>query len=163
MSGEWRNWAGDQVCRPATVEHPATTAEIADAIGRARDAGRTVRVAGAGHSFTAAALTDGALLRLDRMRRLLEVDSASGLARVEAGISLRELSEALWAHGLAFENLGDIDVQSIAGATATGTHGTGARLRNLSAGLREVELVAADGSLVECPRTTIRTPGARRG
>ena len=148
MAPEWRNWAGDQVCRPATVEHPATTAEVADAIGRARDAERTLRVAGAGHSFTDTALTDGTLLRLDRMRRLLEVDSVSGLARVEAGISLNELSEALWAHGLAFENLGDVDVQSIAGATATGTHGTGSRLRNLSAGLREVELVAADGSVV---------------
>ncbi len=146
--GEWRNWAGDQVCRPAAVEHPATVAEVADAVGRAREAGRTVRVAGAGHSFTDTALTDGTLLRLDRMRRLLEVDSASGLARVEAGISLNELSEALWAHGLAFENLGDIDVQSIAGATATGTHGTGSRLRNLSAGLREVELVTGDGSTV---------------
>jgi FAD-linked oxidoreductase len=147
-SGEWRNWAGDQVCRPAAVEHPATVAEVADAIGRAREGGRTVRVAGAGHSFTDTALTDGTLLRLDRMRRLLEVDSVSGLTRVEAGISLNELSEALWAHGLAFENLGDIDVQSIAGATATGTHGTGSRLRNLSAGLREVELVTGDGSTV---------------
>jgi FAD-linked oxidoreductase len=143
---EWRNWAGDQACRPAAIEHPASAAEVAEAIERARVAGRTVRVAGAGHSFTDTALTDGTLLQLDRMRRVLEIDSTSGLARVEAGISLRELSEALWAHGLALENLGDIDVQSIAGATATGTHGTGSRLRNLSAGLREVELVAADGT-----------------
>jgi len=147
-AGEWRNWAGDQACRPAAIEHPATAAEVAEAIGRARDAGRVVRVAGAGHSFTDAALTDGTLLRLDRMRRVLEVDSTSGLARVEAGISLNELSEALWTHGLSLENLGDIDVQSIAGATATGTHGTGSRLRNLSAGLRELELVTGDGSLV---------------
>jgi FAD-linked oxidoreductase len=145
---EWRNWAGDQVCRPAVVEHPATAAAVADAIGRAREAGRVVRVAGAGHSFTDAALTDGTQLRLDRMRRVLEIDSTSGLARVEAGISLNECSEALWTHGLAFENLGDVDVQSIAGATATGTHGTGSRLRNLSAGLRELELVTADGSTV---------------
>ena len=147
-SGEWRNWAGDQACRPAAVEHPATAAEVAEAVGRARDAGRVVRVVGAGHSFTDTALTDGTLLRLDRMRRVLEVDSTSGLARVEAGISLNELSEALWAHGLALENLGDIDVQSIAGATATGTHGTGSRLQNLSAGLRELELVTADGLTV---------------
>jgi len=147
-SGEWRNWTGDQACRPAAIEHPADATEVAAAIERARAGGRTLRVAGAGHSFTDAALTDGTLLRLDRMRRLLEIDSASGLARVEAGISLNELSEALWAHGLALENLGDIDVQSIAGATATGTHGTGSRLRNLSAGLREIELVAADGSLL---------------
>ncbi|HEU0018815.1 MAG TPA: D-arabinono-1,4-lactone oxidase [Thermoleophilaceae bacterium] len=147
-AGEWRNWAGDQACRPAAIEHPASASEVAEAVSRAREAGRIVRVAGAGHSFTDAALTDGSLLRLDRMRRVLEVDSISGLARVEAGISLNELSEALWAHGLALENLGDIDVQSIAGATATGTHGTGSRLRNLSAGLRELELVAADGSTV---------------
>jgi FAD-linked oxidoreductase len=147
VAPEWRNWAGDQACRPAVVEHPASVAEVADAVGRARDARRVVRVAGAGHSFTDAALTDGTLLQLDRMRRVLEVDATSGLVRVEAGISLNELSEALWAHGLAFENLGDVDVQSIAGATATGTHGTGSRLRNLSAGLREVELVGADGSL----------------
>jgi L-gulonolactone oxidase len=146
IAPEWRNWAGDQACRPAAIEHPANAAEVAEAIGRARAAGRKVRVAGAGHSFTDAVLTDGTLLTLDRMRRVLDVDRSSGLARVEAGISLRELSEALWAHGLALENLGDVDVQSIAGATATGTHGTGSRLRNLSAALHEIELVMADGA-----------------
>ena len=144
----WRNWAGDQACTPAAVEHPASATEVAEAVGRARSAGRTLRVAGAGHSFTDAVLTDGTLLALDRMRRVLEIDRATGLARVEAGISLNELSEALWAHGLAFENLGDVDVQSIAGATATATHGTGARLRNLSAALHAVELVTADGGTV---------------
>ncbi len=147
-AGEWRNWAGDQVCRPAAIEQPGSVAEVAQAVERARAADHTVRVAGAGHSFTDAALTDGTLLSIERMRRVLNVDSASGLARVEAGISLNELSEALWARGLAFENLGDIDVQSVAGATATGTHGTGSRLRNLSAGLVELELVTADGSVV---------------
>src|SRR5680860_498892 len=146
MAPEWRNWAGDQTCRPATIEHPRSTAEVAEAIARARAARRTVRVAGAGHSFTDAALTDGALLSLDRMGQVLDVDRGSGLARVDAGISLNRLSEALWAQGLAFENLGDVDVQSIAGATATGTHGTGSRLRNLSAALHEVELVTADGA-----------------
>jgi L-gulonolactone oxidase len=146
IAPEWRNWAGDQACRPAATEHPANAAEVAEAIGRARAAGRGVRVAGAGHSFTDAVLTDGTLLTLDRMRRVLDVDRSSGLVRVEAGISLRELSEALWAQGLALENLGDVDAQSVAGATATGTHGTGSRLRNLSAALHEVELVTADGA-----------------
>jgi L-gulono-1,4-lactone dehydrogenase len=143
----WRNWAGDQACTPAAIEHPASAAEVADAVRRAREAGRTVRVAGAGHSFTDAVLTDGTLLSLERMRRVLEIDRGSGLARVEAGITLNELSVALWEHDLAFENLGDVDVQSIAGATATGTHGTGSRLRNLSAGLVEMELMTADGSV----------------
>jgi L-gulonolactone oxidase len=149
MAGGWRNWAGDQACRPAVVEHPGSAAEVATALERAAAAGRTVRVAGAGHSFTDAVLTDGTLLSLDRMRSVLDVDAATGLARVQAGITLRELSEALWSHGLAFENLGDIDVQSIAGATATGTHGTGARLPNLSAALHAVRLVLADGSALE--------------
>jgi len=142
----WSNWAGDQRCSPTAVEHPGSAEEVAQAIARARSAGRTVRVAGAGHSFTEAVLTDGTLLHLDRMRRVLDVDRSSGLVRVEAGASLRELSDAMYEHGLAFENLGDVDVQSIAGATATGTHGTGARLRNLSSGLHEIELVDGAGA-----------------
>ncbi len=111
-----------------------------------------VRVAGAGHSFTDAVLTDGTLLSLERMDRVLDVDRSSGLVRVEAGITLGALSDELWRHGLAFENLGDIDVQSIAGATATGTHGTGSRLPNLSATLHSIELVTADGSVTELER-----------
>jgi L-gulono-1,4-lactone dehydrogenase len=148
-SGRWRNWAGDQVCLPATVERPATRDDVAEAVARAAQAGRTVRVAGAGHSFSDAVLTDGALLSLDRMSRVLDVDAASGLVRVEAGITLSALSAFLSQLGLALENLGDVDVQSIAGATATGTHGTGARLPNLSAGVQAVELVLADGSTLE--------------
>lgn len=144
----WRNWAGDQVCRPAAIEYPADAAEVARAIERSRAAGRTVRVAGAGHSFTDAVATDGTLLRLDRMRAVLDVDRSSGLVRTQAGATLRELSDEMYEHGLAFENLGDVDVQSIAGATATGTHGTGARLPNLSAALREIELVTAGGETI---------------
>ena len=147
--GTWRNWAGDQSCRPAAFERPRSTAEVAAAIERAAAAGRTVRVAGAGHSFTEAVLTDGTLLSLDRMKRVLDVDRSSGLVRVEAGITLHGLNDVLYDHGLAFENLGDIDVQSIAGATATATHGTGGRLPNLSAGLHAVELTLSDGTAVE--------------
>ena len=146
---EWRNWAGDQVCSPASFERPGSAGEVAAAVERAAEAGRGVRVAGAGHSFTEAVLTNGTLLSLERMRRVLDVDAATGLVRVEAGITLCELNDLLWAHGLAFENLGDIDVQSIAGATATATHGTGGRLPNLSAALHSVELVTADGALIE--------------
>ena len=142
----WANWAGDQVCHPREIARPANRDELARVVAGARK----VRVAGAGHSFTEAVLTDGTLVSLERMARVLDVDAANGLVRVEAGITLHALSEALATHGLALENLGDIDIQSIAGATATGTHGTGARLRNLSASLRSVELMLADGTTVEC-------------
>jgi len=148
-AASWSNWAGDQVCAPALLEQPADNAAVIDAVQRAAIAGRTVRVAGAGHSFTDAVLTGGTLLTLREMTQLIDVDPASGLVRVQAGATLHELSEVLWGHGLAFENLGDIDVQTIAGATATGTHGTGAGLRNLSAGLQALQLVTGTGEVIE--------------
>jgi L-gulonolactone oxidase len=146
----WRNWAGDERCAPAAVERPGSVAEIAAALERAAAAGQRVRVAGSGHSFSDLVCTDGRLLSLGRMDRVLDVDRASGRVRVEAGITIRALSAALATHGLALENLGDIDVQTIAGAIATGTHGTGARLRNISAQVEALELVLADGSTLVC-------------
>ena len=143
----WRNWAGDEGCAPRAIERPRSVAEVAGALERAAAAGERVRVAGSGHSFTDVACTDGRLLSLQRMDRVLDVDRASGLVRVEAGIAIHALSAGLARHGLAFENLGDIDVQSLAGAISTATHGTGARLRNLSAQVEAIELVLADGSL----------------
>ena len=146
----WRNWAGDQVCRPALIERPASIEEIAAAVARARDRGLRVRVAGSGHSFSDIVLTDGLLLRLDLMERVLEVDRSSGLVRVQAGITIHELSAQLARHGLALENLGDVDAQTLAGAIATATHGTGSRLPNLSAQVHELTLVLADGSTLSC-------------
>jgi len=122
---------------------------VAAAVTRAAGEGRGVRVAGAGHSFTDAVLTDGTLLSLDRMGRVLDADPATGLVRVQAGITLHELNGALWELGLALESLGDVDVQSVGGATATATHGTGGRLCNLSAAIESLELVTADGTTVE--------------
>ncbi|MGH3516306.1 MAG: D-arabinono-1,4-lactone oxidase [Haloechinothrix sp.] len=149
MTTSWNNWAGDQICRPAVVEQPANQAELSAAIARADKAGQVVRVAGAGHSFSDAVLTDGMLISLERMNRVLELDCRSGLVRVEAGSTLNKLSRVLWDNGLAFPNLGDIDVQSIAGAAATGTHGTGGKLMNISAALHSIELTLADGSTIE--------------
>ncbi len=148
--GEWRNWARDERCVPAAIERPTSIAEIAAALERAGVHGQRVRVAGAGHSFSDVALTDGRLLRLDRMSRLLEVDRASGLVRVQAGITIHALNARLAAIGLALENLGDIDVQSIAGAISTATHGTGARLRNIPSQVAALTLVLADGSTLHC-------------
>ncbi len=145
----WSNWAGDQRCEPAVVERPAAVGEVVGAVERAVAAGRGVRVAGAGHSFTGAALTDGTLLSLQRMGALLDADAASGRVRVQAGMTIRALNDALAGHGLALPNLGDIDAQAIAGAVATATHGTGVTLPNLSAQVRALQLVTAAGEVVE--------------
>ena len=147
---DWHNWAGDQSCRPATVEIPGSIEEISEAVTRAAAHDRRVRVAGAGHSFSDIALTDGSQLRLDRLTGVLDIDRSSGLVRVQGGITIRELNVRLAEHGLAQENLGDIDVQSIAGAISTATHGTGARLRNIYAQVAELTLVLADGSTLRC-------------
>lgn len=108
-----------------------------------------MRVAGSGHSFNDIVATDGHLLSLTRMDRVLEADGERGVARVQAGITLRALGEALADHGLALENQGDIDAQTLAGALATATHGTGARFGNLAAQVAAMRLVAGDGSVVE--------------
>jgi L-gulono-1,4-lactone dehydrogenase len=146
----WRNWAGDQLCRPSAIERPSSIGELSDAIAQASRRGWRVRVAGAGHSFSDITCTDGLMLSLERLAGVLDVDPSSGLARVQAGITIDELSRRLAPHGLALENLGDVDAQSIAGAISTATHGTGARLRNISSQVEELKLVLADGSTLEC-------------
>jgi L-gulono-1,4-lactone dehydrogenase len=144
---EWVNWAGDQSCRPARILTPPSRDELAEAIAAASGAGRKISVAGSGHSFTEAALTDGVLVRIEALRGVTEADRSSGLVRVGGGTVLADLNQELAALGLAMENLGDIDRQTIAGAISTGTHGTGAGLRNISAQVEELELVLADGSV----------------
>jgi FAD-linked oxidoreductase len=149
-SARWCNWAGDQSCRPARIERPGSHDELAAAIERAQADGLNVRAVGAGHSFSDIACSDGLLVALDGLSRVLDVDPSSGLVRVQAGITIRELSRRLDAHGLAMENLGDIDVQTIAGAISTATHGTGARLGNISSQVAELTLMLADGSTLVC-------------
>jgi len=145
--GEWVNWAGDQVCRPARILRPRSREELAAAVGAAASAGEKVRVAGSGHSFTEAALTEGTMLRLEALAGVLDADRASGLVRVGGGTVLADLNRELARLGLAMENLGDIDRQTISGAISTGTHGTGAGLRNISAQVEGLELVLGDGSV----------------
>jgi L-gulono-1,4-lactone dehydrogenase len=145
MADAWRNWTGDQRCTPAEVVRPRNREELAAAVIAAAGAGRTVSVAGAGHSFTEAALTDGTMVDVAALNGVIDADADSGLVKVGAGTVLADLNEQLHGFGLAMENLGDIDRQTIAGTISTGTHGTGAKLRNISAQVEAIELVTADG------------------
>jgi len=146
--GRWSNWAGEQTCAPVAIETPGTLGELSETVARAAAEGRRVRVSASGHSFSDCALTDGVMIRLDRLGKALDFDSGSGLFKVEGGAVLRDLNRMLDERGVAFESLGDIDKQTVAGSAATGTHGTGERFQNLSAQIAALELVAADGSVV---------------
>jgi L-gulono-1,4-lactone dehydrogenase len=146
----WRNWAGDQVCTPHERLRPRGREELAEAVGAAAAAGRKVSVAASGHSFTEAAMIDGGtMIDAGALSGVIEADRASGLVKVGGGTVLSELNEELSKLDLAMENLGDIDMQTIAGAISTGTHGTGAKLRNISSQVEGMELVLGDGSVRE--------------
>ena len=149
MAESWRNWTGDQRCAPAELARPRDRDELAAAVLAAAEAGRRVSVAGSGHSFTEAALTDGTMIDAGALSGAIEADRDSGLVKVGGGTVLAALNEELHRLGLAMENLGDIDRQTVAGAIATGTHGTGARLRNISAQVEAIELVTAGGTVRE--------------
>jgi L-gulonolactone oxidase len=146
----WRNWARNQTARPEAVDHPATEDELAALVVEAAERGQRVKAVGSGHSFTDTAVTDGRLVVLDRYRRVLDVDTDRCRVTAEAGLRLEDLSDALDDRGLALPNLGDIAYQTVTGATATATHGTGARLPGLAAQIVGMRLVAGDGAVIEC-------------
>lgn len=146
----WKNWAGNQQCTPAAVDYPRTEAELVASVSRAAEAGQRAKVVGSGHSFTGVALTDGRQIRLDHYDRVVAIDHDHGLVTVQAGITLARLNELLAMAGLALPNLGDVQYQTVSGALATGTHGTGRNHQALSAQIRALRLVTADGSVLDC-------------
>ncbi|MXN76120.1 FAD-binding protein [Burkholderia sp. 4701] len=150
----WRNWSGYVSSPEATVSTPASRDALAAVLRDAAAAGATVRAAGAGHSFSPLVQTDDVVLSLDRMQGVIDIDPERRVARVHAGTRLWALGPALAARGYAMENLGDINVQSIAGATSTGTHGTGITLGNLSTQIESLVFMRADGTEIRASADT---------
>ncbi len=146
----WRNWSGSVRGAPRQIVTPRSVDELTRLIGQYAREGRHVRMVGSGHSFTPLAQADDVLLSLDGVQGVQAIDEAAGTATVLGGTKLKTLGNALLARGLAQENLGDIDVQSIAGAISTGTHGAGVRFGTLSTQVAALTLVTANGDLLEC-------------
>ncbi|MFE6908603.1 D-arabinono-1,4-lactone oxidase [Streptomyces erythrochromogenes] len=146
----WRNWAGNVTATPTRVVTPATVGELQEAVRRAAEDGLRVKAVGTGHSFTAAAATDGVLVRPQALTGIRSVDRAAGTVTVAAGTALKDLNRALAAEGLSLTNMGDIMEQTVSGATSTGTHGTGRDSASIAAQIRSLELVTADGELLTC-------------
>jgi FAD-linked oxidoreductase len=146
----WTNWGRNQSCSPVGIRRPSSEDELVQAVKDAVAGGQRLKVVGAGHSFTPIACTDGVMVDLQDYGRVLVHDPATNVVTVEAGIPLHRLCDELDARGLALENMGDIDQQTIAGATQTATHGTGLRFGNLSSQIRALRLVTAEGEVLDC-------------
>ena len=139
----WRNWGRSASSRPFAVARPESVDEVAALIRFAREEGRTVKAVGAGHSFTAIAATDGLQLDLSALSGIRGIDGHR--ITLGAGTRLSDVPPLLTPHGLAMQNLGDIDRQTLAGATSTGTHGTGARFGGLATRIVGARLLTGEG------------------
>ncbi len=144
----WRNWSGLTTTRPHEVHSPTNVSDIVDLVLRAREKGTTIKMPGTGHSFTGIAAPEGIMLEPSGLSGLLEVDHAAHTVTARAGTALHVLNSALTELDLSLHNMGDIAEQTIAGATSTGTHGTGGVVASLSAQVAGVELVSGTGEIV---------------
>ncbi|MFJ4044131.1 D-arabinono-1,4-lactone oxidase [Microbacterium sp. NPDC089987] len=141
----WQNWGRTVRAHPRDVVTPTSVEEVCEIVATAGRSGRRVKAVGAGHSFTAIARADDVQMSLDGLSGLRSVDPARQTVTIGAGTRLHEIPALLAPLGLAMQNLGDIDTQSIAGAVSTGTHGTGARFRGIAAQIVGVTLVTGRG------------------
>ena len=148
----WRNWARSQSVIPARVERPRSAAAVQRAVLAAGRTGSRIKAVGAGHSFSGIALAPGVQLDLD-WSGVLAVDETAGRVTLAAGTRLHELAALLKPYGLALENMGDVDRQTLAGATSTGTHGTGGAFTGLAGQIVAVTLVTGDGELLTVSET----------
>ncbi|MBB3044829.1 D-arabinono-1,4-lactone oxidase [Nocardioides soli] len=145
---DWRNWSGLESARPTRVEEPTDTAAVVAAVERARAEGSTLKMVGTGHSFTAISAPEHTMLRPGAMSGIVSVDREAMTATALAGTPLKELNAGLEVLGLSLHNMGDIAEQTLAGATSTGTHGTGGVWASLSAQIAGLELVTGTGEVV---------------
>lgn len=140
MTTTVQNWAGNLEFYPRSVVLPKDEEEVCRWVKVAASTQQKIRVVGSRHSFTSLIATSDILLSLDGMQGVLSA-SKNGHVSVQAGIKLSQLGEELLERGLAQENLGDINVQSLAGALSTGTHGTGLGFGVVATQATELSLV----------------------
>ena len=145
----WSNWSGS-VTASGQVARPQSEDELAALVRSANK----LRVAGAGHSFMPLCESGELIVSLDDMAGAMHIAADRRTARIPAGWSIRRLTAALWDEGLALANQGDVNPQSLAGAMATGTHGTGVDLGSLATFARGYRLIGADGEAHWCDADT---------
>ncbi|NJW53282.1 D-arabinono-1,4-lactone oxidase [Salinimicrobium oceani] len=145
----FKNWSGSMAFTPGEIVTPEGEEQVCDLVKKACKEGKKVRVVGAGHSSSPLVRTDDYLLSLEHFSGVEDPDLENHTATVVAGMTVKEAGKDLFRYGLAMHNTGDVDVQTLAGAIGTGTHGTGVELANLSTMLWGVKMVTGTGDIVE--------------
>lgn len=149
LTAKWRNWARTEESRPVLEVAPRTIDQVVLAIQRARETGHSLKPIGASHSFTAIGATDGVRLSMEGLRGLVDADLERGRVTLWGGTHLWELPSILDPLGLALENMGDVDRQTITGATSTGTHGTGLGFGGISTQIVGATLITGTGEILD--------------
>lgn len=155
---EWQNCVGNQAVTPLRLYCAHTALDLVQIIREAEQGGYTVRAVGSGHSFSDVAVTQDYLvdthglnhpLRADRLRLKATTVDPDNLFFVEAGIRIRDLNKVLAEAGKGLINAGAATFQTIAGATSTGTHGSGVALGSLADYIESMILIGEGGRVVQ--------------
>jgi alditol oxidase len=148
MTGPLTNWAGNVTFSAQRVRRPASVGELRRIVAGSE----RVRALGTGHSFNPIADTPGDLVSVAGLPKVMEIDAGRATVTVSAGLRYGELAGPLNEAGWALRNLGSLPHISIAGACATGTHGSGDGNGNLATAVSAVQMVTADGDVVTVSR-----------
>ena len=145
-----KNWAENVQWNPSKITFPTSEEELQKLVIKALNDHQKIRVIGSGHSFTPLCATNEILVSLDKCQGLISFEKEKNIATVKGGTKLSLLGELLFEKGLAMENMGDINVQSIAGAISTGTHGTGVSLKSISNQVIGLKFINGKGDIISC-------------
>ncbi len=150
----WTNWAGTATADPRRIISPDATEQIVQEIEHAIAHRAKVKMVGTGHSFTGISAPVDTMLRPDHLSGLTSVDRDGMTVTVRAGTPLHVLNAELGRLGLSLHNMGDIAEQTIAGATSTGTHGTGGTVASLSAQIAAFTMITGHGEEITVSPTS---------
>lgn len=143
-----KNWAGNHSFGATRLHRPATLAQVQEIVSRAGK----VKVVGSRHSFNDIADSAEDHISLEHLNRVVAFDRERHTVTVEGGIRYSQLCPQLHREGYALHNMAGLPDISVAGACATATHGSGDRNGNLATAVATLQIVKADGSVVELSR-----------
>jgi FAD/FMN-containing dehydrogenase len=144
---EWINWSGSLKFRPKEFLKPDHEEDLRNIVQQCYRSGKKLKLAAAGHSSSPLVKTDETLVHLHHFKNLIQVNREEQTATLQTGMTVHETNHKLQKVNFALFNTGDVDVQTLAGAISTGTHGTGKKMQNLASMLQHVRLIDYKGDI----------------